>query len=121
MCVQFERQRFVPQSTGHSRFFGIEMGKMKTVTRDGASKTGVVGKWWQVDSETSMLFRSFIHQEAQCCQLLVIEGCYGHCCFNVTPIVSSGLLLMKLKHGMTERWLSRGAVLKRFFFVFDLK
>jgi hypothetical protein len=84
--VLFERQYywrgFVPESTGNSSLFGIELRKVKSVTTDGGenmcgSKTGVLGRIckevMQVGSETPMVFHCIIHQEVLCCQILSLK------------------------------------------------
>jgi hypothetical protein len=116
---------------------------LKNVTTGGGknmygSKTGVVGQICkeviQVGSETPMVFHCIIHQEALCCQILSLKEVMDIVISTMNYIRRNGLTYRQFKHFLEEtetqygddvyysavRWLSRGAVLNRFF-IYDLK
>jgi hypothetical protein len=116
---------------------------LKSVTTDGGRNicgcnTGVVGQIckevMQVDSETPMVFHCIIHQEALWCQILSLKDVMDIVISTLNYNQHNGLTHRQFQHFLKEietqcddvyysavRWLSRGAVLKRFFFIYDLK
>jgi hypothetical protein len=115
----------------------LSWGKLKSVTTDGGesicgSKTGVVGRickeGMQVGSETLVVFHCINQQKALCCQILSLKDVMGIVISTVNYIRRNGLTHRQFQYFLKEteeqygdvyysavRWLSRGAVLMRFF------
>jgi hypothetical protein len=85
----------------------------------------------QVGSETLMVFHCIIHQEALCCQILSLKDVMDIVISIVNYIRRNGLTHHQFQHFLEEietqyvdgvyysavKWLSRGTVLKRFFYL----